>query len=197
MKIFSASIKREGIGKNGKAYTIVQFEDGTGRKLDSFDHILLNVVDGQSVDGEVTEEQNGKWTNYKFKMADKQSVPLQFKPVTTEPTTVDKAVESHQKASSVPQDVWDKKDRAMAWMNCNNAAATLFSSTGQGDEHIKHLKTLFALYESQINGQQSLSENFAKVLEQVPTPVVAGPPTPPAPVNEEPPAEINLDGIPF
>lgn len=199
MKVFSPAIKKQGVGKNGKQYTIVTFKDEGGRKIDTFDSVLLNVVDGQSVDGEVTEEQNGQWTNYKFKMAEKQTVALQFKEVVPEESGADKAVAKAQQGGTVPQEVWEKKDRGMLLMNCNNAAASVFSGTALAEEHLAYTKRLFTELDTILNGK-NLSVNYAKVLEQVEdikADIAAMPPTPPAPVDEQPPADIDLDGIDF
>ena len=53
MKIFNAKVQKEGIGKNGKAYTKIGFQDETGKWYSSFDTLLLNVTEGQWVDGSV------------------------------------------------------------------------------------------------------------------------------------------------
>lgn len=178
MKVFGAKVIKEG-DKDGRYWQMIGFTDERGRKLTTFDSLLLDLVDGSEVEGAVTEVQKGDNTYYNFKLAKHREgqTPMQIAPVTP------------QKASSVPQDVWDRKDRAMAWMNCNNAAATLFSGTGQGDEHIKHLRKLFAEYELVINGKETLSSSYAKVIERVP-------PTPPIP-TEAPDGSIDLDSIPF
>lgn len=175
MKVFGAKVIKEGVNSNtGKAWSLVSFTDERGRKLSSFDTLLLDLADGSEVDGAVTETQKGDQTYYNFKMSKDQPKPLQTAPITP------------QKASSVPQDVWDKKDRAMAWMNCNNAAATLYSGTALHKEHMEHVARLFAEYERVINGKTTLSENYAKVIQ---------PPTPPIPT--EAPEEISLDDIPL
>lgn len=206
MKVYNAKVMKEGVNpKTNKAWTLVTFTDGTKnddgseKTYSTFNDELLNVVNGQWVDGVTSQADKDGKTYNNFKMADKQSVPLQFKAVVPEESGADKAVAKAPQTSTVPQDVWEKKDRAMAWMNCNNAAAQLFSGTGLMDEHIKHVRKLYEEYNIVINGKETLSSNFAKVLDQVPAikpaSAVVEPPTPPVPTNNQ--GEISLDDVPF
>ncbi len=207
MKVYNAKVLKEGVNpKTNKAWTLVTFTDGTKnndgseKTYSTFDDELLNVVNGQWVDGVTSQADKDGKTYNNFKMADKQSVPLQFKPVVPEQSGADKAVanpipefagqNTTQKAPTVPQDVWERKDLAMLAMNCNNAASQVYSATAMKAEHMAYAIELFEMWDRKLNGKPTLSENYAKVLDQIPTP-----PLPPIPTDE--PNEIDLNSIPF
>jgi hypothetical protein len=187
MKILNAKIFKEGVGKNGKAYTIVHFQDENGRQFSSFDTMLVDLVNGSDVDGDVTETSKDGKTYLNFKASGTQSNPLQLAAIPV-PTAVDQAVAKAPQAPTVPQDVWERKDLAMLAMNCNNAASQVYSATALKGDHMTYAIELFDYWNKRLNGKPTLSENYAKVLEQVP-------PTPPAPTDA--PDEISLDSIPF
>lgn len=179
MKVFGAKVIKEGVNSNtGKAWSLVSFTDERGRKLSSFDTLLLDLADGSEVDGAVTETQKGDQTYYNFKMSKDQPKPLQTAPI------------APQKASSVPQDVWDKKDLAILAMNCNNSAAQVYSGTSMKSEHMAYAVELFEMWDKMLNGKKSLSKEYAKVLEKNAIP-------PESHKQTDEPDEMDLSGISF
>ena len=179
MQIFEAKVLKKGEGQYGP-WTMVAFKDERGRNLTSFDEVLLEFPDGATLDGSVSETQKDDKTYFNFKLNKKTTKPpVQLGAVVPQPAAKPVA------APTTSQETWDKKDRSIAWMNCNNAAATLFSSTGLTKEHLAHLRLLYAEYNHAINGEQSptaLSDKFQEVI---------APPVPPAP------DEIDLSDVPF